>query len=76
MIEFQPRGAMTKDGRKKMMHLAKVLKDDERAVFDLPDGTKMEFLSPSREDAYCVTKGTIPPGVSVPLHSHADAESF
>ena len=36
----------------------------------------MELLSPSNEDAYCVLRGTIPPGVSVPLHSHADAESF
>jgi quercetin dioxygenase-like cupin family protein len=33
--------------------------------------------SPDERGAeYCVMKGTIPPGVSVPLHSHHDAESF
>lgn len=41
-------------------------------------GPTIEFLtSPEETDAvYCVMKGTIPPGISVPLHSHADAESF
>src|SRR4051812_40204687 len=41
-------------------------------------GPTVEFLtSPSEPDAaYCVMMGTIPPGVSVPLHSHPDAESF
>jgi quercetin dioxygenase-like cupin family protein len=59
-----------------MMQVAKVVKDGERTVLDLPDGAKMEFLSPSTESTYCVMKGTLPPGVSVPLHSHADVESF
>jgi quercetin dioxygenase-like cupin family protein len=36
----------------------------------------METLSPTVEEAYCVTRGTLPAGVSVPLHSHGDAESF
>jgi quercetin dioxygenase-like cupin family protein len=58
------------------MQLANVVNAEERAVLDLPHGTRMEILSPSGEDAYCVMKGTIPPGVSVPLHSHSDAESF
>ena len=58
------------------MQVAKIVKDGERTVLDLPDGAKMEFLSPSSEEPYCVMKGTLPPGVSVPLHSHADAESF
>jgi quercetin dioxygenase-like cupin family protein len=58
------------------MRVAKALKDDERAVLDLMDGTKIESLTPLSEDAYCVIRGTIPPGVTVPLHSHADAESF
>jgi quercetin dioxygenase-like cupin family protein len=41
-------------------------------------GPTVEFLtSPLESDAvYCVMRGTIPPGVSVPLHSHADVESF
>jgi quercetin dioxygenase-like cupin family protein len=41
-------------------------------------GPIVEFLSsPDEPDAiYCVMIGTIPPGVSVPLHSHADIESF
>lgn len=41
-------------------------------------GPMLEFLtSPSDRDAvYCVMKGTIPPGISVPLHSHPDDESF
>ena len=41
-------------------------------------GPTVEFLGlPSgSEDRYCVLKGTIPPGVSIPLHSHPDDESF
>ena len=41
-------------------------------------GPTVEFLVlPSEsEDRYCVLKGIIPPGVSVPLHSHPDDESF
>jgi len=58
------------------MQVTKVVRDGERTVLDLLDGAKMEPLSPSREDAYCVMRGTIPSGVSVPLHSHGDAESF
>jgi len=58
------------------MQVTKVVRADERTFLDLLDGAKMEPLSPLREDAYCVMKGTIPPGVSVPIHSHADAESF
>jgi quercetin dioxygenase-like cupin family protein len=41
-------------------------------------GPTVEFLVlPSEcEGGYCVIKGTIPPGISVPLHSHPDDESF
>ena len=59
-----------------MMQVTQVARDKERTVMNLLDGARMELLSPSNEDAYCVLRGTIPPGVSVPLHSHADAESF
>jgi quercetin dioxygenase-like cupin family protein len=41
-------------------------------------GPTVEFLAlPEETHAdYCVMIGTIPPGVSVPLHSHPDPESF
>jgi len=40
-------------------------------------GARLEFLvTPSEGDLYCVVKGTIPPRMSVGLHSHPDAESF
>ena len=41
-------------------------------------GPTVEFLVlPSESSAgYCIMKGTVPPGVSVPLHSHPDDESF
>jgi quercetin dioxygenase-like cupin family protein len=41
-------------------------------------GPTVEYLI-SPEDPYsdfCVLKGIIPPGVSVPLHAHADTEDF
>ncbi|MGO9784568.1 MAG: cupin domain-containing protein [Streptosporangiaceae bacterium] len=41
-------------------------------------GPTVEFLR-SPEDArgdFCVMRGVIPPGVSVPLHSHDETESF
>ena len=62
--------------RTKVMQVTKVVRADEKTFLDLLDGGRLQPLSPSREDAYCVMKGTIPPGVSVPIHSHADAESF
>jgi quercetin dioxygenase-like cupin family protein len=41
-------------------------------------GPTVEYLtSPEDEhNDFCVLKGTIPPGASVPLHSHADTEDF
>jgi quercetin dioxygenase-like cupin family protein len=48
-----------------------------RIVLDVL-GPTVEFLVLPSETAagYCVLKGTIPPGISVPLHSHPDDESF
>jgi quercetin dioxygenase-like cupin family protein len=63
-------------GRNKMMQLANIVNDDEGTVLNLLHGTRLEILSPSNENAYWVMKGALPPGVSVPLHSHSDAESF
>ena len=47
------------------------------AVLDVL-GPTVEFLVLPFECAgdYCVIRGTIPPGVSVPLHSHPDNGSF
>jgi quercetin dioxygenase-like cupin family protein len=47
------------------------------SLFDV-FGPTVEFLtSPEETDSgYCVMIGTVPPGVSVPLHSHSDPESF
>jgi quercetin dioxygenase-like cupin family protein len=59
-----------------MMQVTQIVKDGQRIVLDLPDGNRIEPLSPSTEDAYCVVRGTILPGGGVPLHSHTDAESF
>jgi quercetin dioxygenase-like cupin family protein len=59
-----------------MMQVTQIVKDGQRIVLDLPDGNRIEPLSPSTEDAYCVMSGTIPPSGGVPLHSHTDAESF
>ena len=40
-------------------------------------GPTVEFItSPDGPQDFCVLKGTIPPGVAVPLHSHDDAEAF
>ncbi len=40
-------------------------------------GPTIQFLtSPEERDAPCIMRGTIPPAVSIPLHSHADPETF
>lgn len=43
-----------------------------------PNGTLFEFLvSPDEAEAeICLIRGTMPAGVAVPLHSHADVELF
>jgi quercetin dioxygenase-like cupin family protein len=46
-------------------------------VFDVFGPTVAFLIPPSKSnDVYCVMYGNIPPGVSVPLHSHPDEESF
>jgi mannose-6-phosphate isomerase-like protein (cupin superfamily) len=42
-------------------------------VFDVL-GPTLEFLT--WNDEYCMMRGVVPPGVTVPLHSHDDAEDF
>jgi quercetin dioxygenase-like cupin family protein len=41
-------------------------------------GPSVQFLVTPQptDEAPCVMKGTIPPGVSVPIHSHAGVEAF
>ena len=41
-------------------------------------GVLLQFLSTPQQidDDICVMRGTIPPGVVIPLHSHADPEIF
>jgi len=59
----------------------------ERAphLVDLRDAETIDVLGPTivfltkpeaDDDLPCVMRGTIPPGVSVPLHSHRDPETF
>ena len=42
-------------------------------VFDVL-GPTLEFLT--WNDEYCMMRGVVPPGVTVPLHGHDDAEDF
>ena len=40
-------------------------------------GPTIQFLTPpDDESAPCIMRGSIPPGGSVPMHSHADPETF
>jgi quercetin dioxygenase-like cupin family protein len=42
-------------------------------------GPTIEFITrPAQDDdsALCVLRGVVPPGVTVPMHSHEDAEDF
>jgi quercetin dioxygenase-like cupin family protein len=43
---------------------------------ELPDGATIEYLTPIAESEPCVMRGSIPAGGVVPLHSHADPETF
>ena len=38
-------------------------------------GVAIEFLTPPGEEP-CVMRGSMPPGAVVPLHTHADPETF
>lgn len=40
-------------------------------------GPTIQFITPATDDrAPCVMRGTVPPGIVIPLHSHADPETF
>jgi quercetin dioxygenase-like cupin family protein len=58
------------------MQTTRIVKQGTQPVLDV-FGPLVEFLAaPEEADAYCVMLGSIPPGGSVPLHSHRDVESF
>jgi quercetin dioxygenase-like cupin family protein len=50
--------------------------DGRMTTIQLPDGATIEFLTPVEDGVPCVMRGTIPAGGVVPLHSHADPETF
>src|ERR1700724_622248 len=54
----------------KFYHLADQTPGQTFDVF----GPTVEFLTWS--DEFCVMRGVVPPGVTVPLHRHEDAEDF
>jgi len=59
------------------MEAVYLTKKEKPEIFDV-FGPTLVFLTPAKEndDGYCVMKGAIPPGVSVPMHSHPDHHSL
>jgi quercetin dioxygenase-like cupin family protein len=54
-----------------------IVNEGTYGVLDVFGPTLEFFILPEKADGtYCVMTGTIPPGVSVPLHSHPDIEGF
>jgi len=47
-------------------------------LLSTPNGTLFEILASPEEvgDGFCLIRGTVPPAVAVPLHSHSDLELF
>lgn len=58
-------------------HIAHLVDPEHAATLDVL-GPTVQLLTPldDNDDAPCVMRGTIPPGVSIPLHAHADPETF
>ena len=56
---------------------ASVICTDDSDVVDV-FGPTIQFLTDESEEevAPCLLRGTIPPGLSVPMHSHVDYETF
>ena len=59
-------------------HTTPQCSDQRREVFGPQEiRPKNRILTDTlRDDDYCVSIATMPPGVVVPLHSHADRETF
>jgi quercetin dioxygenase-like cupin family protein len=45
-------------------------------ILDVLGPTVQLLTAPAGDDEPCLIRGTIPPGVVVPLHSHPDVEAF
>jgi quercetin dioxygenase-like cupin family protein len=45
-------------------------------TIELPDGARIDYLTPVEDGMPCVMRGTLPAGSVVPLHAHADPETF
>ena len=55
---------------------AHLIKPEQLETIDVL-GPTIQFLTPpDAKDAPCIMRGTIPPGISIPLHSHPDPETF
>lgn len=54
-----------------------LFKSGTNGIFDV-GGPQVQFLTQvsDADDDFCVFKGFIPPGVIVPIHSHAERETF
>jgi len=61
----------------KTVSFAHVVRKGDCSVFEVL-GARVEFLvGPQADDeAPCIIRGTMPPGVSVPIHSHKAVEVF
>lgn len=59
------------------MESTTIIQKGKGEVFDV-FGPTIELLTPpaATNNVYCVMHGVIPAGISVPLHSHPDDESF
>jgi quercetin dioxygenase-like cupin family protein len=56
---------------------ASIVVERDCAVLEVFGPSVQFMVAPqSRDEAPCVLKGTIPPGVCVPIHSHAGIEAF
>jgi len=55
--------------------VAHVIRREDIEAFEV-FGPTVEYLTQPRDGEPCIMRGTIPPHVSVPLHSHADPETF
>jgi quercetin dioxygenase-like cupin family protein len=68
---------MTRDQMDALDHVAHHVDVDAAATLDVLGPTVSFLTPPDGADAEpCVMRGTMPPGVVVPLHSHADPETF
>jgi quercetin dioxygenase-like cupin family protein len=57
--------------------VAQLLGAQDRETLDVLGPIVQMLVEPAEgENAPCLMRGTIPPGVSVPLHSHPDPETF